>query len=226
MRRIIALLLTMALLTAPAHAQTTTKYAALTFDDGPSGRFTEALLEGLAERNVRATFFLCGYRLEDYGALAQEIRRQGHEIGLHGYSHDSMAVMSAPTLLQELHDTMALLPEGCVVNLMRPPGGNSGETVRAVSRELNLSIISWSVDPKDWATDDAGLIYRRLLSQTGDGDVILLHDMDASSVEAALALVDELTAQGYKFLTVSQLAMLRLHQLKPGVSYTSFCPKM
>lgn len=225
MRRFLSLILVLILMVVPVSAETP-KYAALTFDDGPSGRYTERLLEGLAERNVHATFFLCGYRLEEYGDLAEKIRSQGHEIGLHGYSHDSMADMSGVQLSRELEDTMALLPPGCVVNLMRPPGGNANQRVSDTARNMNLSIISWSVDPKDWATNDTSLIYRRLVSQTGDGDVILLHDMTDSSVDAALALVDELTAQGYKFLTVSQLAMLRLRQLRPGESYNAFLPKM
>ena len=226
MRRLSVLILTLFLLAQPISAAETPKYAALTFDDGPSGRFTQALLEGLAERNVRATFFLCGYRLADYGELASEIRRQGHEVGLHGYSHDSMAKMDHAKLRRELEDTLSLLPAGCPVSLMRPPGGAANETVKAVARDMNLSVVFWSVDPKDWATDDTDLILSRMLSGTGDGDVILLHDMDMSSVDAALALVDELTARGYKFLTVSQLAMLRLTQLKPGASYECFVPKL
>ena len=224
MRRFFALFFTLFLLTFPVQAESGTKYAALTFDDGPSGRITRTLLEGLAERNVRATFFLCGYRLADYGEVAAEIRQKGHEVGLHGYSHDSMAKMSPSALRRELEDTQALLPAGCPVSLMRPPGGAASETVRSVAQDMNLSVVFWSVDPKDWSTDDTALILSRMLEQTGDGDVILLHDMDMSSVEAALALVDELQEQGYKFLTVSQLAMLRLIQLKPGESYEGFSP--
>ena len=224
MRRTFSLFFVLFLLTLPVQAESGTKYAALTFDDGPSGRITGALLEGLAERKVRSTFFLCGYRLEDYGEVAAAIRQKGHEVGLHGYSHDSMAKMDEQTLRRELEDTLALLPAGCPVSLMRPPGGAANETVRSVAQEMNLSVMFWSVDPKDWATDDASLILSRLREDTGDGDVILLHDMDMSSVEAALALVDELQAQGYKFLTVSQLAMLRLTQLKPGESYEGFSP--
>ena len=224
MRRIFALFFAVFLLVFPVQAESGTKYAALTFDDGPSGRITRTLLEGLEKRNVKATFFLCGYRLADYGEAAAEIRRKGHEVGLHGYSHDSMAKMSPSTLRRELEDTMDLLPAGCPVSLMRPPGGAANETVCTVARDMNLSVVFWSVDPRDWATDDASLILSRMLEQTGDGDVILLHDMDMSSVEAALELVDALQEQGYKFLTVSQLAMLRLTQLKPGESYEGFVP--
>lgn len=222
LRRFFTMLCLAAILTLPVQAEQQTKYVALTFDDGPSGRFTRRLLEGLEANHAHATFFLCGYRLEDYGELAQDIRRGGHEIGLHGYSHDSMANMSAGTLSRELSDTLARLPEGCVVNVMRPPGGAAGGSVAQVAKERNLSIVSWSVDPKDWADHDAELVYRRLLEQTEDGDVILMHDMSDSSVDAALRLVEELHRQGYQMLTVSQLAMLRLTQLKPGAVYHCF----
>lgn len=205
------------ILAVPAQAAA----VALTFDDGP-GPLTAELLEILREEDVPATFFLCGYRLEDYGELAQDIRHGGHEIGLHGYSHDSMANMSSETLVRELTGTRALLPKGCVVNVMRPPGGADGGCVAEVAREQNLSIVSWSVDPKDWADHDADLVYRRLMEQVEDGAVILMHDMSDSSVDAALRLVEELDNEGYQMLTVSQLAMLRLTQLKPGAVYHCF----
>lgn len=221
--RLLLILLLVVGLSVPAQA---TKYVALTFDDGPSGRFTRRLLEGLEERQAHATFFLCGYRLETYPELAQEIHRQGHEIGLHGYTHDAMDTMSSQTLAQELEATRAMLPQCGVINLLRPPGGLSSPQVRQQAQCHNLSIVSWSLDPKDWATQDAEVIYQRMIRQISDGDVILLHDMSDSSVDGALALIDALTDQGYRFLTVSQLALLRLAQLRPGVQYQSFPPKM
>ena len=95
-------LLCLCLLWVPVRASTEEKLVALTFDDGPSGRFTRRLLEGLAQRDAKATFFLCGYRLADYGDEASLIRQNGHEVGLHGYSHDSMAKMDERTLRREL----------------------------------------------------------------------------------------------------------------------------
>lgn len=226
MRKIIILLLTIVLLVPAVSAQEPPKYVALTFDDGPSGRFTTALLDGLNQRDVDATFFLCGYRLETYGNLAQAIRSGGHEIGLHGYSHDPMSQMSASAICDELERTKALLPDGCLVNLMRTPGGAQTDSVRQAAEEAGLAIVHWSVDPKDWATRDASLIQQRILDQVHDGDIILMHDMTDSSVQAALAVVDQLQAQGYQFLTVSQLAMLRLCHLESGQRYGSFAPRL
>lgn len=224
MRKFLILFFLFFTLCRPACAAQQEKYIALTFDDGPSGRFTQALLDGLAERKVHATFFLCGYRLETYGPLAQQIRSQGHEIGLHGYSHNPMAAMSAETLTGELSRTQALLPRDTLVNLLRTPGGQDSSTIRECAREANLSLVHWSVDPKDWATQDAALVYRRILDQAQDGDIILLHDMTDSTVQAALNAVDTLQAQGYHFLTVSQLSMLRLKHLCAGKIFSCFPP--
>lgn len=217
---LMSLLLSLAL---PARAEQE-KYVALTLDDGPSGRFTRRLLEGLEERNAKATFFLCGYRMELYPELTQIIVEKGHEVGLHGFTHDSMAGMSENTLRRELEDTAALLSKlsGSKATLLRPPGGSITKLVRSEAEKQELSIVTWSVDPKDWATSDAGTITRRVVENTCPGDVILLHDMSDSSVDAALAIVDELTKEGYTFVTVSQLAELTKTGLEWGKVYGAF----
>lgn len=202
------------------------KYVAMTFDDGPSGRFTRRLLTGLEERDAKATFFLCGYRLEQYSTIAGEILDGGHEIGLHGYSHKNMADMSREQLEQELNQTAQLLREqtGTVSCLLRPPGGVANQTVTQTARQQGLSLINWSVDPKDWATGDSRAVVQQVLANTQDGDIILLHDMSDSSVDAALEIVDRLQAEGYVFVTVSQLAQLRGKTMEAGGLYTSFHP--
>ena len=203
MRRFLAVLAVLSLLVIPVDAAETTKYVALTFDDGPSGRYTRRLLDGLWEREVKATFLLCGYRIKDYPDITQRIFDEGHEIGYHGYTHKNMKEMSRRTVASEIMDTQALLPEGC-------------EPVR------RLAILSWSVDPRDWATSDTAAVERAVLKNVKDGDIVLLHDMTVSSVQAALDIVDVLKDQGYEIVTVSELVKLRGVNLKPGKTYTSF----
>ena len=141
-----------------------TKYLALTFDDGPSGQFTERLLEGLSRRGAKATFFLCGYRVEIFPELPEKILAGGHEIGLHGYSHDPMDQMSEAVLERELDRTAEILYEatGRRFSLLRPPGGCSTDRVQEAARDRNLSLIFWSVDPRDWATEDRAAIASRV----------------------------------------------------------------
>jgi peptidoglycan/xylan/chitin deacetylase (PgdA/CDA1 family) len=222
MRRFFCLFLCLVLVGVPSVQCESPKYVALTFDDGPSGRFTRRLLTGLKERDAKATFLLCGYRLEIYPELARRIAQEGHEIGLHGYSHRDMAKLSHRELTKELKDTLALLPDGCKTVFLRPPGGSESGTVAAVSKEMGLSVLLWSVDPRDWAVHDAAVVETAVISQVRSGDVILLHDLSDSSVDAALSIVDTLQGEGFQFVTVSQLAQLRGITPQPGKTYRHF----
>ena len=225
MHRLLAAVLALSLMILPVRAAEDRKYVALTFDDGPSGKYTETLLDGLDLRGAKATFFLCGYRMEQYPALAQRIFDEGHEIGYHGFSHKNMDTMSRRSIAAELMDSQALLPEDCDPVFFRPPGGLVSDGVRQVAEVRNLVLLSWSVDPKDWETENTGQIEQTVLKKVTDGDIILLHDMTYSSVKAALNVVDTLQAQGYRFVTVSELARLRHARIRPGKIYRKFPPE-
>ena len=201
------------------------KYLALTFDDGPSGIHTRQLLAGLEVRNAKATFFLCGYRIRQYPELTEQIREAGHEIGIHGDTHKNMAPMSRREIAAEITGTRSLLPEKHPVRLLRPPGGCCSDGVNQVAGAMGLAIIGWNLDPKDWATQDTAAIGKSILDDVQDGDIILMHDMSASSVNAALNIVDLLTARGFRFVTVSELARIRDTRLIPGACYRSFPPE-
>lgn len=221
MRRIVALVLSLSFLVLPVQAQEA-KYVALTFDDGPSGKYTRQLLDGLYDRGVQATFLLCGYRMRDYPDLTRRIYDEGHEIGYHGFTHKNMKTMSRREIARELTDSQALLPEGCRPVFLRPPGGCCSDAVRQVADARNLAILNWSVDPRDWATHDTAAVERSVLKNIKDGDIVLLHDMSASSVQAALDIIDVLLEQEYEIVTVSCLARLREAKLKPGQTYSRF----
>lgn len=224
MRRMFSIFLCLSLLILPVRAAEPEQYVVLTFDDGPSGRYTRRLLEGLAQRQVQATFLLCGYRLRDYPETAQAIFDGGHEIGIHGYSHKFMNKMTEKEVSRELTETLALLPQGCTPVFLRPPGGLTGKAVEQAARDQGLSILNWSVDPRDWKTHDALAVEQAVLGDVGDGDVILLHDLCDSSVDAALAIVDALLERGFHFVTASRMAELRGITPEPGTVYRRFAP--
>ena len=224
MRRILCVFLCLGFLLFPSARAQECKYVTLTFDDGPSGRFTRRLLEGLEQRQVQATFLLCGYRLEIYPELARQIYESGHEIGLHGYSHKDMATLSRKQLQKEIASTRALLPEGCNAVFLRPPGGSGTPLLEKIAAQESLSLLLWSVDPRDWAVHDASAVEAAVVSQVRDGDVILLHDLSDSSVDAAFAIIDRLHEEGFQFVTASQLAALRGVSPQPGKNYTAFPP--
>lgn len=222
MRRILAALLILSLTVLPVQAAEDTKYVALTFDDGPSGKYTRQLLDGLYDRGVHGTFLLCGYRMAEFPDITQRIFSEGHEIGYHGYTHNNMKAMSRRAIAAEIIDCQSLLPEDCDPVFLRPPGGCCSDAVRQVAEARQLAILSWSVDPRDWATSNTIAIEKAVLGNIQDGDIVLLHDMTASSVQAALDIVDTLLEEDFKIVTVSELARLRKVKLKPGQVYTHF----
>lgn len=224
LKRLCAVLLCLSLLAVPVRGEEA-KYVALTFDDGPSGRFTRRLLDGLAQRKAKATFLLCGYRMAEQPELTQRIFDEGHEIGLHGYSHKCMRDLCRQELERELNDTAQLLPEGCRPTFLRPPGGASNATVRQTAERAGLALLTWSVDPRDWDVHDPQAVENAVLKTVQDGDIVLLHDMTDSSVEAALYIADALKSQGYRLVTVSELAALRSVTPLPGKEYSRFPPE-
>ena len=222
MRKVVALILILSLLVLPVQAADNHKYVALTFDDGPSGKYTRQLLDGLLERGVKATFLLCGYRMLEYPDITRRIFEEGHEIGYHGYSHKTMKVMSRRTIADELMESENLLPEGCEPVFLRPPGGGVNDAVEQVAKARGLALLNWSVDPRDWATNDTAAIETAVLEKIKDGDIVLLHDMTDSSVQAALDIVDTLLEEDFEFVTVSELARLKKVDIRPGRIYTHF----
>ena len=230
MKKIVACALALSLLLfgAPNAAAGNTKenkgFIALTFDDGPSGPVTQTLLDGLAKRGVKATFFLCGYRIAQYPELAQQIVEAGHELGLHSDRHEYMQHMTKDEALDDLTECMSALTEaaGVTARLFRPPGGLYSQALLEASRELGLSVIFWSVDPHDWDKTQGAQVLPYLLKHTGSGDIVLMHDLTEHSVSCALAFIDAMRAQGYEFCTVSQLAELSGTALVPGQYYSRF----
>ena len=202
-------------------------YIALTFDDGPSGALTEQLLDGLRQRNARATFFLCGYRMDQYPSALNRYLEEGHELGVHSTVHTDLTKLSPQEVQQDMAQTAGKIRDltGISPSVMRPPGGAYDETVCREAGAEGMSVILWSVDPRDWASHDAGAVLHTMAREAGDGDIILMHDLSKSSVEAALRLVDLLEEKGYCFVTVSELAALRGMQLEPGEVYTDFPEK-
>lgn len=181
---------------------------AITFDDGPNGATTPVLLDGLKERGVRATFFVVGENIEK-GANRDMIERmyeEGHLIGNHTYSHADLASLSPEQAKAELDraDQIIEAITGEKPWIVRAPYGRLPDGMEEDAHRL---YVKWTVDPLDWKVGDAGIVADSVTRQAGEGDIILLHDCYASSVEAALRIIDGMQEQGYEFVTVDELLM-------------------
>lgn len=180
------------------------KRVALTFDDGPHPQYTEQLLDGLKERNVHATFFVTGEHAELHPDIIKRMHDEGHLIGNHTYSHIQLTSSNRDKFKDELIKTNEILYEitGDEVQYVRPPYGSWDKKLET---DLNMFPVLWNIDPLDWCTANASCVARSVISKVSENDIILMHDYYDTSVEAAIMVVDELTSQGYTFVTVEEI---------------------
>lgn len=180
------------------------KYVALTFDDGPSRKCTSVLLDGLKERDVHATFFLMGKNIEGNEDIVKRMSDEGHLIGNHSYEHIQLTKAGPEAVCEAVEHTQKQIEAitGKRPEYIRPPYGDWNEELE---EEIGMTPVLWSVDSLDWKLKDTGKILHRVLKDVKDGDIILLHDIFSSSVEAALELIDILQKEGYVFVTADEL---------------------
>ncbi len=180
------------------------KKIALTFDDGPHPYYTEQLLKGLEERNVKVTFFITGQNVEAYPDIVKEIHENGHLIGNHTYSHLQLSSQNEESFKQEIIKTNEVIKEvtGEDTIYVRPPYGSWN---KEFEKELNMFPVLWTIDPLDWCSSDVSCIVNTVCAKAGENDIILMHDQYKTTVTAALKIVDELMEEGYEFVTVDEL---------------------
>jgi peptidoglycan/xylan/chitin deacetylase (PgdA/CDA1 family) len=181
---------------------------ALTFDDGPHARLTPPLLDLLAARGVRATFYVIGRRVGRAPGLTRRIAAEGHEIGNHTWSHPSLLGYSDAAVLAQIDRTTRAIRQavGRPPVTMRPPYGNfHARQRRMLMAARGMPTVLWSVDPQDWHRPGAGVVANRILAASHPGAVILAHDTLAGTVRAMPAVLDGLLARGYSFVTLSEL---------------------
>ena len=180
------------------------KLVALTFDDGPRPGTTDRLLDGLCARGVKATFFLVGTQIPYAPELVERMAREGHQIGVHTLEHTAVSGLSEEAFRWQVEgerqQLYALVGEREL--WLRPPYGSTDDNT---ARWADSPVVLWSVDPEDWKDTDVDRITRHILDHTGDGDIILMHDIYPSSVDSALEAVDGLRERGFCFVTVAEL---------------------
>ena len=171
---------------------------ALTFDDGP-GEYTEELINCLVENNAKATFFMLGQNVEAYPEIAKELSDAGMELGNHSYSHPDLVTIGAEVVVQQVSNLDA-----------------------ALKAAIDHPLIIWSIDTRDWATKSEDQTYQVVMDNAQDGSVVLMHDIHEWSVKAAIRMIPDLIAKGFKLVTVSELAEAKGKTLQSGNAYYYF----
>jgi peptidoglycan/xylan/chitin deacetylase (PgdA/CDA1 family) len=181
----------------------TAKCVALTFDDGPD-RHTDAILDVLAAKGVQATFFVQGYRVDLFPDQMKREVAEGHEVGNHTWNHKNLTTLSPRAIrlqISKTNDAVAALT-GARPALVRPP---YGAVNKKVQRKVEMPLVMWSVDTRDWETKNVKKILKHVKKDTEPGSIVLMHDTLKATGKALGRAIDILREQGYTFVTVSQL---------------------
>jgi peptidoglycan/xylan/chitin deacetylase (PgdA/CDA1 family) len=195
-------------------APITERVLALTFDDGPTAKWTPPILRVLRQNHVAATFFVIGRQAQRYPALIAQEVRDGLEVGSHGYNHMVLRGKSAQVVAAEVDQAgEAIMAAGAPLpTLYRMPAGIYDQTALSVLGGLHYLVVGWSIDPRDWRHRyAAGAMAQLVETQAEPGAIIIFHDGPnggRATVQAVEQLIPALKRAGYRFLTVS--AMLKL----------------
>lgn len=199
---------------------TVEKCVALTFDDGP-GQYTDRLLDILAEKQAKATFFVVGPNVEAFPGVVRRAVSEGHQIGAHSWTHRQMTSQTADEVRGEITRTSDAVEAatGHPTSAMRPPYGAVDGEVRSVLAGMDrMGVILWDVDTLDWKTRSAWATVDHVRTDTRNGSIILMHDIHKSTVDAVPEAIDVLQGEGYHLVTVDEL--LASEGPESGVSYS------
>lgn len=191
------------------------RLVAMTFDDGPSGRDTPAILDILREHGVKATFFVLGVNAERHPDVVTRAARENHEIGNHGFDHRVLPLVGPASVRDQIARTSVIIERltGAKPSLFRASHGWRNPWVNRVVREQGCRVVGWTLGVWDTDRPGADVIARRTLAGVRPGCVLLLHDgrgveadPDATQVVQALpSIITGLRERGYELVTLSSL---------------------
>jgi len=187
---------------------------ALTFDDGPYPPYTNRLLDVLKEKKVRATFFLVAGQAQRHPELVKRAVAEGHMVGLHAFRHRDFLKLTEEERQKDLALGKKVLQDiiGKDPVYWRPPHGFRDGSVMKLAAQEHLTVVNWSITPRDWTGIDKQEICNRVLAKADDGAIVLLHDGDSpfykesrqATVDGVSLLIDSLREKGYHLVSLEE----------------------
>ncbi|MGV9455172.1 polysaccharide deacetylase family protein [Streptomyces sp. NPDC003635] len=166
----------------------------LTFDDGPDPRYTPAILDTLAEYEVRAMFFVCGEMAAARPDLLERMAEEGHVVGNHTWSHPLLTRLTRGQIRSQMERTCDIVEEayGERPEWFRAPYGAWNRAAFQLGAELGMEPLAWTVDTLDWTTPGTRTIANRVEKGAAPGVVVLSHDAGGDRSQSVHALRDYL----------------------------------
>ena len=173
----------------------------LTFDDGPHPTYTPQVLDILARRGARATFFVLGSLAEARPELVARIVAEGHTVANHAWNHENLAGLPRSSFDDTIGRTQAVLADRATPCL-RPPYGSIDAFTREWAASAGLDLVLWTVDTNDWRRPGAQVIADRIVAGAADEAIVLMHDGGGNrtqTVEGLELALDRLSGRGLRF---------------------------
>lgn len=180
---------------------------ALTFDDGPNDHTTAKLLDLLADRKARATFFCIGRHVADHPDIARRIHEEGHALGNHSYTHTPWTALSPFGLRADLARSQETIEAatGSRPRFFRPPYGIRNHQTAAAAARNELRVVGWSCGGGDTSSRPAQAIVDRITGKLAPGSIILLHDHGPHALEVTGKVLDACEARGLQPVRLDEL---------------------
>ena len=194
------------------------KTVAITFDDGPTSKYNAQFLDVLARNKAHATFFMVGTMMNSCQKCVLDTYQSGNEVASHTYNHMNIKKNTIEDVNENIKKTDDLFYQitGDHIKYVRPPYGSySKENLE----NINYPLILWNLDTEDWRYHDVDHIVNYVMDNVSDGDIILMHELYATSLEALEILLPKLYAEGYQVVSISELATLQDKDLQAHHAY-------
>jgi len=194
------------------------KMAALTFDDGPAYSTTAALLNNLRQAGAQATFFLVGERIPEFTDIVMRENDENHSLQSHHYKHSDTSKSTIPRIQAYTEKMYNIMTQtfGLAPWMLRAPYGIFDYFIKA---KVNLPLIEWDVDTKDWTGKSSAAVMSVVKSETKDGSIILMHDIKDHTPESGRQAAEWLYDHGYMCVTVEELFIHFQKQMIPNKIY-------
>ena len=185
------------------------KLLVLTFDDGPS-KYTTELLDFLESTNTPATFFLLGEQAEKYPDIVLQ-ESLNNLVCIHSYTHKFFTKISKEEVLEQVNKTSNIIQDitSITPKYIRVPYGILDDNVKETLKEVNLENVLWTVDSLDWKLKNKEQVVEYIKQNTTGNDIILMHDILQSSIDAAKEIITYYNEQGYEFVTIDEFLKIK-----------------